>query len=153
MIFPISGYLIGATAMFCIQYVETADQAIFLACLASAGHDFGQGANWATIVDIGGRYAGTAAGFNNMIGNMGNFIGPQVGAFLFANVSWNAAIAVYAGAFFAAAAMWFFIDPTKKFYKEVDEEPAYPVGPTETKSPLSLVPGHSAEGPGVTKDQ
>jgi MFS family permease len=122
MLFPISGYLIGAAALFAIPYVQTPGQAIALACLASAGHDFGQGANWATIVDIGGRYAGTAAGFNNMIGNLGNFIGPQLGAFLFANVSWNAAIGVYAGAFFCAAAMWLFINPDKKFYREEGEK-------------------------------
>jgi MFS family permease len=121
MIFPITGYAIGAAALFAIPFVQTPGQAIFLACLASAGHDFGQGANWATIVDIGGRYAGTAAGFNNMIGNMGNFIGPTVGILVVGAFSWNAAIAVYAGAFFCAGAMWFFIDPNTTFYREEEQ--------------------------------
>ena len=46
------------------------------------GNDFGQGANWVTIVDIGGLYAGTAAGFINMIGNSGNWLQPPIGAWV-----------------------------------------------------------------------
>src|SRR5665213_1328497 len=47
-------------------------QAMLLLCIAEAAHDLGQGANWASIVDIGGKYAGVAAGLINTIGNMGN---------------------------------------------------------------------------------
>ena len=35
---------------------------------AAAAFDFGQASNWASIVDLGGRYAGSAAGLVNMIG-------------------------------------------------------------------------------------
>src|SRR6202011_6395403 len=82
-LFPAWGYSVAAVSMFCVQFTETAEQAAFLLCLAAAGGDFGQGANWATIVDIGGRYAGTATGFINMVGNAGNYLGPWIGAIIF----------------------------------------------------------------------
>jgi ACS family glucarate transporter-like MFS transporter len=85
-------------------------------CIASAGSDFGQGANWASIVDIGGRYAGTATGFINMVGNAGNYIGPYVGAVIFHSLGWQALFTVYAAAFLSAAAMWLFINPNRTFY-------------------------------------
>ena len=71
-IFPISGYLTAAVAMFAIRLSHTPGQAIFLMCIASAANDFGQGACWTTVIGIGGLYAGTAFGFMNMVGNIGN---------------------------------------------------------------------------------
>ena len=47
-------------------------------CVAGAAYDFGQAANWATIVDVGGRYAGIATGLINL-GNIGNVIQPWLG--------------------------------------------------------------------------
>jgi MFS transporter, ACS family, glucarate transporter len=115
-IFPACGYSLAAVAMFCLPWAQTAEQACLLMCLAGAGNDFGQGANWATIVDIGGNYAGTAAGFVNMVGNAGNTLQPAVGAIIFRRFGWDSLMAVYAAAFFAAAAMWLFIDPGRSFY-------------------------------------
>jgi ACS family glucarate transporter-like MFS transporter len=86
-------------------------------CLAAAAFDFGQGANWATIVDIGGNYAGTSTGFINMVGNMGNFIQPVVGAYIFNAFGWPVLFLVYSGAYVVAAVMWLVIDPRKRFYE------------------------------------
>ena len=97
------------------------DTAIVLMCIAGAAYDFGQGANWASIVDIGGRYAGTAAGFVNLVGNMGNAIQPYIGAWIFHTFGWSTLFAVYAGVFLLAASMWLFIDPRRTFY---DAEPS-----------------------------
>jgi ACS family glucarate transporter-like MFS transporter len=84
--------------------------------LASAGADFGQGANWATIVDIGDRYAGTATGFINTVGNAGNYLQPYIEAVIFQSLGWNVLLGVYAGLFLCAAAMWLFINPNRAFY-------------------------------------
>jgi predicted MFS family arabinose efflux permease len=97
--FPICGYSVAAGAMFCVPWAQTPEQACFLMCVASAGNDFGQGANWATIVDIGGRYAGTAAGFINTIGNSGNWLQPAIGALVFRSLGWDFLMGVYACAF------------------------------------------------------
>ena len=68
--------------MIGLAFVHTPQQAVVLMCVAAAGCDFGQGANWATIVDVGGAYAGTATGFVNMVGNIGNFLQPVIGAWV-----------------------------------------------------------------------
>lgn len=117
VVFPMAGYTTAAVSMFCVRYAQTPQQAAFLMCLAGAGNDFGQGANWATIVDIGGRYAGTAAGFINMVGNAGNYLQPRVGEWIFRTQGWNVLMTTYAAFFFAAAAMWLFINPNRTFYQ------------------------------------
>ncbi|MFM9116567.1 MAG: MFS transporter [Planctomycetota bacterium] len=122
-IFPMSGYVTAALAMAFIPFVKTPTQAIVLLCLAEVAHDFGQGANWATIVDIGGRYAGVAAGLINTIGNMGNAFQPYIGAQIKDNFGWSTLFGVYSCAFLMAAAMWIFIDPRRTFYGENNVTP------------------------------
>jgi nitrate/nitrite transporter NarK len=117
MVFPVTGYLIAATALVCVRFVKTPEQATALLCLAAVASDFGQGANWATIVDIGGRYAGIAAGLINTIGNMGHFAQPPLGAWIFANHGWDSLFATYACFYVLAASLWYFIDPTQPFYR------------------------------------
>jgi len=104
-------------AMFCLPWAQTAGQACVLMCVASAGNDFGQGANWATIVDIGGRYAGTAAGFINMVGCAGNYLQPVIGAVVFRALGWDFLTGVYAATFLSAASMWLVINPNLTFYR------------------------------------
>jgi nitrate/nitrite transporter NarK len=118
-IFPITGYLTAAGAMFAIRLAHTPGQAIGLMCVASAANDFGQGASWATVIGIGGAYAGTAFGFMNMVGNIGN-LQPIVGAMIFGYFGWNVLFVVYAGVYFMAAILWLFINPMKQFYSSND---------------------------------
>jgi MFS family permease len=123
-LFPIVGYTTAAAAMYCVRFVRTPGEAVALLCLANAGNDFGQGANWATIIDIGGSYAGAATGFINMIGNSGNSFQPVIGALIFNSLGWNALFAVYSGVYLCAAAMWLFIDPTRRFHDVPRARPA-----------------------------
>lgn len=117
-VFPVAGYSTAAAAMLGLRVVDTPAQAVLLMCVAAAALDFGQGANWATIVDIGGAYAGTALGLINMIGNMGNFLQPRVGAWVFGTYGWPTLFAVYMGTSLAAATLSLLIDPRRKFYTE-----------------------------------
>jgi ACS family glucarate transporter-like MFS transporter len=117
-IFPMIGYSTAALAMYLLPFAGSAKQAAVLMCLASAACDFGQGANWATIVDVGGRYAGTATGFINMVGNAGNYLQPPIGAVIFHTFGWNALLAVYSCTFLVAASMWLFINPARTFYSD-----------------------------------
>lgn len=122
-LFPFCGLTVASIAIFCVPYVKNADDAIILMCVAGAAFDFGQGATWASIVDIGGLYAGTAAGFINMLGNTGNAIQPRLGAWIFGTYGWDPLFVVYAGAFLLSASMWFLINPAKAFHapEEKDE--------------------------------
>ena len=115
-IFPVAGCVAAASAMLGLRVVHSPERAVVLMCVAAAAFDFGQGANWASIVDIGGRYAGSATGFINMVGNMGHFIQPVLGAWIFNHLGWPALFAAYAGAYLVAGSMWMFIDPRRRFY-------------------------------------
>jgi len=95
--------LILCCVMFALRFVSTPREAVFLMAVAGAAHDFGQGANWATIVDIGGRYAGIAAGLINTVGNMGHFAQPPLGAWIFHKFGWNSLFATYACFYLIAA--------------------------------------------------
>ncbi|HEX4415336.1 MAG TPA: MFS transporter [Lacipirellulaceae bacterium] len=116
-IFPIGGCLIAAAAMLAIPYAHTAGRATLCMCIASAAYDFGQAASWASIVDIGGRYVGVAAGFIN-IGCLGNALQPYVGARIFNAFGWNVLFTVYAASFLLAVTTWFVINPLRTFYED-----------------------------------
>jgi MFS family permease len=122
-LFPITGLTTSCACMAAIPFVREPMHAVALLCVANAAFDFGQGANWASIVDIGGSYAGTATGFINMIGNMGNFLQPPIGALIFTKLGWNWLFGVYATMFFLAASMWLIIDPARKFYRDEGDAP------------------------------
>ena len=69
--------------------------------------------SWSTCIDIGHRYAGTVAGFMNMVGNLGTFVSPPIVAALARAGAWDLALAYSAGMFFLAASGWLFINPRK----------------------------------------
>jgi sugar phosphate permease len=116
-IFPIVGCTAAAIAMLAIPHVKNERDATILLCIAAAAFDFGQAATWATIVDIGGRYAGSATGFINMVGNLGNATQPYIGATIFTAYGWSTLFGVYAAAFLAAMSMWAIINPKRQFYE------------------------------------
>ena len=69
-----------------------------------------------TFVDIGGRNAGIAMGFINMLGCLANAAQPYAGARVFHTFGWDALFGLYAAAFLVAMTMWAIIDPTRTFY-------------------------------------
>jgi nitrate/nitrite transporter NarK len=89
-------------------------------CLASAAFDFGQGASWASIVDIGGRNAGIATGFINTVGNMAHAVQPYVGAKVFHAFGWNALFVIYSVAYLLALTTWAVTNPKRTFYDTQD---------------------------------
>jgi ACS family glucarate transporter-like MFS transporter len=123
-IFPIVGCGTAAATMIAIPYVQTSRQATILMCITAAAFDFGQAATWASLVDIGGRYAGCATGFINMVGNLGASSQPYIGARVFNAYGWKSLFAIYAFAFVMAMSMWLIINPKKKFYEHHDDVPA-----------------------------
>lgn len=116
-LFPLAGATTASAAVLCLRFAQSPLQAAVLLCIAAAAYDFGQAANWATIVDLGGRYAGTAAGFVNMVGNMGNAFQPWIGRRVIDVFGWNALFGMLALSYLVAASMWLFIDPTRAFYE------------------------------------
>jgi ACS family glucarate transporter-like MFS transporter len=121
-LFPVTGCLVAAWAMLAIRNAETASSATILMCVAAAAFDFGQAANWAAIVDIGGRNAGIAMGFINMVGCLAHAVQPFVGAQVFDTFGWDTLFAMYAVAFLLAMTTWAIIDPTRTFYEKHGKE-------------------------------
>ncbi|HSZ57349.1 MAG TPA: MFS transporter [Tepidisphaeraceae bacterium] len=118
-VFPVFGYTTAAISMACIPFAHTPGQAIALMCLGSFGNDMGQAAQWASIINVGGRYAGTAFGMINMVANVGgNFLQPIIGAEVFGHYGWPPLFALYGGVFLTSAILWVFIDPTRQFYRD-----------------------------------
>jgi MFS transporter, ACS family, glucarate transporter len=114
---PMFGVTIAAVAMLLVRNAESVTQAVSLMCVTAAAFDFGQAANWATIVDIGGKHAGLSTGFINMVGNLGTAISPLLAVWIFKWLGWPALFSIYAAIFVAAGAMWLLIDPNKAFYE------------------------------------
>jgi len=120
-IFPIAGSIVAAASMLALPYVHTTAQAVVLMCVALGAYDMGLGAKWAAIVEVGGKYPGIAAGFVNMMGNVGNFVQPVVGAMIFGRLGWGTLFVVYAGAYVLSAVMWAIIDVDETFEGEARE--------------------------------
>jgi MFS family permease len=115
-VFPVSGCSLAAAAMLAIPYVSSHRDAVILMCVASAAYDFGQAATWASVVDIGGRYAGVALGFINMGASLGNALQPSIGERVFNSFGWNTLFGLYAVTFLMAMTTWVAINPTRRFY-------------------------------------
>ena len=125
-IFPMVGRSISALSVLAVTRAHTPAQAVVLMCVTLATYDLGQGANWAAIIDIGGKYSGTAAGFINMVGNLGgNVVQPIVAPLIFTHFGWGTMFAVYAGTYAMSAVMWLFVQPGKKFYEDQEEKTEY----------------------------
>ncbi len=117
-LFPACGFAIAAISMACIPFAPNAGVAVALMCLGSFGNDIGQAGEWASVISIGGRFAGTAFGFINMVANIGgNTLQPIIGQAVYSHYGWKPLFALYGTVFFAASVLWWFIDPTKRFYE------------------------------------
>ena len=118
-LFPVAGHIVAAVAIFGLRYANTTALAVTLMCITMAAYDLGLGAKWAAIIDVGGAHAGIAAGFVNMMGNLGgNFLQPIIGAWIFTKFGWGPLFAVYAATYLLSASMWLFIQPDRHFYRE-----------------------------------
>jgi nitrate/nitrite transporter NarK len=117
-ILPMIGCATAGVCMLLIPFARSPLQVAVLLTVTAFAFDLGQAANWATIVDIGGRYAGVTAGLINLIGNMGNAFQPYIGPLIIKHSGWNTLFGVFAVAYLISATMWLFIDPLHTFYDE-----------------------------------
>jgi hypothetical protein len=100
-------------------FATTATQAVTLLCLAFFINDIAIPVIWAACADIGGRWAGTVAGFMNCIGMLGGIISPTLIPVLrTADFSWRAVFTILASSWFAAALCWLLVDASKRLVTE-----------------------------------
>jgi ACS family glucarate transporter-like MFS transporter len=106
--------LLGAGAMLVVvTQIEDALLAMLAMGMASFANDLVMPPSWNSVMDIGGKYAGTVAGSMNMMGNMAGFVAPVIGGVILhhTNNNWNLLIYLMAGVYVVGAACWSFIDP------------------------------------------
>jgi MFS family permease len=108
-----TAYALGATFFLLALATDNPLLAVPSLCIASFLKDFAMAVSWATCLDIGHRYSGTVAGFMNMVGNLGTFVGPLTVAYLARRGEWSWALVFSATMFAAASLCWLFINPRK----------------------------------------
>ena len=131
-LFPACGFAIAAISMACIPFAPNTATAVGLMCLGSFGNDLGQAGEWASVISIGGRYAGTAFGFINMVANIvGNTLQPIIGPWVFHTYGWPPLFVLYGAVFATASLLWLFIDPSKRFYEDAADSKShsFPIEP------------------------
>ncbi len=110
----VCGFLFSAIAFVASSFAGSGEAAIFGLVLAAGLHDVTLPVAWATCVDVGGRFGGTASGYMNLASSISGTAAPIAAAWLaefsgtFGMVFWVAA-AVYA----IGAALWLVIDPKR----------------------------------------
>jgi MFS family permease len=110
----VGGFLLAAAAFVGSVYAGSAEWAIVGLVLAAGLHDLTIPAAWATCVDIGGKFGGTASSYMNLASSVSGTFAPLAAAWLaditgtFTSVFWVAA-AVYV----VGGLLWLVIDPHK----------------------------------------
>jgi MFS family permease len=110
----VGGFLLSAVAFIAAVYASSAELAIAGLILAAGLHDLTLPVAWATCVDVGGQFGGTASGYMNLASSVSGTIAPLAAAWLaevtgtFTSVFWVAA-AVY----LVGGLLWLVIDPRR----------------------------------------
>jgi MFS family permease len=111
----VGGFMLSAAAFAGSVYAGSGEWAIVGLLLAAGLHDVTLPAAWATCVDVGGRFGGTASGYMNLASSISGTLAPLVAAWLaeitgtFTTVFW-----VAAGVYVIGGLLWLVIDPRRQ---------------------------------------
>ena len=119
-VLPICGRVVCAASIYAVRYAPSPTIAIAFMCVTMIAYDLGQGPNWAAIIEVGGIYAGTATGFTNTVGNLGNILQPKIGQWIFSHLGWNSLFTVFTVIYLLSGSMWLIVDPKRRFYRDED---------------------------------
>ncbi len=117
------GFTGAGLCVLATGYTTAPWQAVVLLCLAFLINDLAIPGIWAVSADVGGRYVGTVAGIMNSAGAVGGMISPVMIPYVLGDTKttipaerWQIIFTILAGAWFIAAAAWFFIDASKPLF-------------------------------------
>jgi MFS transporter, ACS family, glucarate transporter len=96
-------------------WVENPVLAMVVIGLASFSNDIIMPSSWASVMDVGGNYAGTLAGAMNMWGNVGGALAPLANGYLltWTDGNWNITFYVAAAVYLLGVVSWAITDPTR----------------------------------------
>jgi len=110
----VCGFLFSAVAFVGSVYAGSGEWVILGLVLAAGLHDVTLPVAWATCVDVGGKFGGTASGYMNLASSISGTLAPLAAAWLaeitgtFTTVFW-----VAAGVYVMGAMLWLVIDPKR----------------------------------------
>jgi dipeptide/tripeptide permease len=106
---PAAGALVLAAAGAANGYLAALALALCFACV-----ELNEGPYWAAIMQLGRTDTMAASGVLNTGGNLGGVIATPIIAYLSARQSWAPAFALGTVLAMVSAALWLFVDPTRK---------------------------------------
>lgn len=114
-----TAFFLGAAGFVLAVYARSPEAAIASLVLASGAHDLTLPVLWASCVDVGGRFGGTASGYMNFASCISGMAAPLAAAWLFkAFGSFSGVFMVAASIYIVGGCLWFLIDPRDSLTKE-----------------------------------
>ncbi|MBM3725004.1 MAG: MFS transporter [Acidobacteria bacterium] len=110
-----AGFLGGALGFILAVDAGSARTAILCLILAAGAHDLALPVAWATCVDAGGRFGGTAGGFMNLASSLSGMLAPVSAAYIAQELgSFQLVFHLAAAVYIVGAALWLIIDTGDK---------------------------------------
>jgi sugar phosphate permease len=118
----IVGFLLAAAAIPPAVLVGSPLAAVALFCVALFGLELTVGVSWAVTRDIGGEFAGSVSAIMNTCGNLAGASAAALTGYLITLYGWTAAFLVLAVLCAVAAALYFWVDASRRLYVETEPE-------------------------------
>jgi ACS family glucarate transporter-like MFS transporter len=120
-----TGFLMAGICLTMAAHMPTLNTAIALMATACFFNDFVIPHAWASCMDIGGKRASSSvAGVMNLMGNVAGISSAMLGGYLLQRTenNWNFFIGILGGVYFLGLLCWPFINTTKSFDDEVEDQ-------------------------------
>ena len=109
-----SGFILAAIAIPPACFTTNPITSVWFSSLAVFGLEATVGCSWAITLDIGGQFAGSVSALMNSFGNIGGATASALSAYLVKLYGWNAAFLAVAGLCVIAAALFMWIDASRR---------------------------------------
>jgi ACS family glucarate transporter-like MFS transporter len=111
----VGSFLVAAAGIGLAARAHSAMPAVLFLSISMGAHDLMLPVAWATCVDIGGRYGGTAGSFMNSGSSLSAMLSSVSAAWQALRFgSFSVVLAVAAGAYVVGALLWLHIDPERR---------------------------------------
>lgn len=113
-IVAVGGFTLAAVGFTAASFARSSQEAILCLTFAACVQDMTVPVAWATCVDLGGRFGGTASGFMNSASSIAAVVSPISAAWLAAMFGgFHVLFLTSAGLYLAGGLLWLKIDPAR----------------------------------------
>jgi MFS family permease len=111
---PVAGWTAAGLCAFGVSQLHSATAVLTLIVIAFVFQDLGVPSMWSVPTDIGGRFAGTLAGWMNTAGAIGGMLSPLAAARVSIAHGWNAAFVMFGAVYLLGALTWLRVDASDR---------------------------------------